>query len=325
MGGLLSTLLSCADLVASADTLVGAAVKVLKVLAIVLALCALGGGSHAYMQCSAFDASMDKVYDVPIPALVRSTDPAVIARGDHLVHSMAGCGVNDCHGANLAGSVRVSDIGPVGQMCAPNITGAGLGAAYSDGELARLVRHGVKKDGRTVRLMPSQDLTWLPDSEVVAIVSYVRSVPDVDRPNGATSVGTLGKILDRQNKFPWDVARRIDHTKVETPPAPEPTAVYGSYLGRLCSGCHGEHLGGGPIPGAPPSLPVPLNLTSDATGLGDWTFADFDRLMKTGVRKSGRKLDPFMPVDAWKHLDDTEMQALWSYLRTVPPTKFGNR
>ena len=300
-------------------------VRVLKVVGILVALLALGGGSYVYMQCSAFDASMAKVYDVPIPNLTRSTDPAVIARGDHLVHSMAGCSIGDCHGADLGGG-KVVDIGPVGHMVAPNITGAGLGAAYSDGELARIIRHGVKKDGCTVRLMPSQDLTWLPDSEVVAIVSYIRSVPSVDRPNGATVVGTLGKVLDRQGKFPWDVARRIDHAKVETPPAPEPTTAYGSYLGRLCKGCHGEeHLSGGPIPGAPPSIPVPLNLTPDATGLGDWTFDDFDKLMKTGVRKNGRKLDPFMPVESWKNFDDTEMHALWSYLRTLPPTAFGNR
>ncbi len=64
-------------------------VRVLKVLGILVALLALGGGSYVYMQCSAFDASMAKVYDVPIPNLTRSTDPAVIARGDHLVHSMA--------------------------------------------------------------------------------------------------------------------------------------------------------------------------------------------------------------------------------------------
>src|SRR5581483_7514577 len=90
----------------------------LKILGIVLALLGLGGGSYTYMMCSAFDASMDKVYDVPIPNLARSTDPAVIARGDHLVHSMAGCGVNDCHGTDLGGNPKGVDIGPLGRMSA---------------------------------------------------------------------------------------------------------------------------------------------------------------------------------------------------------------
>jgi hypothetical protein len=298
--------------------------KVLKGLGLVLGVVLLAVGIYVYMQCSAFDASMEKVYDVPVPALVRSTDPAVIARGDHLVHSLAGCGIGDCHGADLGGG-KVTDIGPVGQLCAPNITGGGLGVAYSDGELARIIRHGVKKDGRTVRLMPSQDVSWLPDAEVVAIISYLRSVPNVERANGATVVKTLGKVLDRRDQFPWDIARRIDHGKVETPPAPEPTPAYGAYMGRLCTGCHGDTLGGGPIPGAPPSIPTPLDLTPDPTGLADWSYEDFDKLMKTGVRKSGRKLDPFMPVDSWKNLDDTELHALWAYLRTVPPRPFGSR
>lgn len=299
--------------------------RILKVIALVVMLVGLGGGTFVYVECSKFDASMEKVYDVPVPSVTRSTDPAVIARGDHLVHSIAGCAIHECHGANLAGSEKPTDIGPVGTFAAPNITGAGLGAAYSDGEFARIIRHGIKKDGRSVRMMPSQDISWLPDSDVVAIVSYIRTVPNVDRPNGATVVGTLGKVLDRQDQFPWDIARRIDHAKVWTPPAPEPTANYGSYVARLCSGCHGEHYAGGPIPGAPSSIPVPLNLTPDATGLKEWSFEDFDKLMRTGVRKNGKQLDPFMPVESWKNFDETEMHATWAYLQSLPPKPFGQR
>jgi hypothetical protein len=304
---------------------VGLLKRILKVVGLVLALVVVVGGTFVYVECSKFDASMDKVYDVPVPGIARSTDPAVIARGDHLVHSIAGCAIAACHGADLAGSDKPTDIGPVGHFCGPNITGAGLGAAYTDGELARIIRHGIKKDGRTVRMMPAEDITWLPDSEVIAIVSYLRTVPNVDRPNGSTVVGTLGKVLDRRDQFPWDVARRIDHTKAWTAPAPEPTVAYGEYVTRLCTGCHGEHLSGGPIPGAPSSLPIPLNLTPDPTGLKEWTFADFDKMMKTGQRKNGKQLDPFMPIESWKNFDDTEMHATYAYLQSVPPRPFGQR
>jgi hypothetical protein len=299
--------------------------RILKVVALVVVLVGLGGGTFVYIECSKFDASMDKVYDVPVPNLTRSTDPAVLARGDHLVHSIAGCAIRDCHGADLAGSAKPTDIGPVGSFFAPNITGAGLGAAYTDGELARIIRHGLKKDGRSVRMMPSEEIAWLPDSDVLAIVSYIRTVPNVDRPNEPTIVKTLGKVLDRQEQFPWDVARRIDHAKVWNPPAPEPTTNYGSYVARLCSGCHGEHFSGGPIPGAPSTLPVPLNLTPHPSGLKEWSFADFDKLMRTGVRKNGKQLDPFMPVESWKNFDDNEMHATYAYLQSLPPTPFGQR
>jgi hypothetical protein len=298
--------------------------RVLKIVGLLVAVAALGLSVFVYVECSKFDASVDTVYDVPVPNLTRSTDPAVIARGDHLVHSIAGCAIPACHGADFAGG-KVTDIGPVGTLCAPNITGANLGVAYSDGELVRIIKHGLKKDGRTVRLMPSHEVNWLPSPDVLAVVSYLRTVPKVDRPNCATSVGTLGKVLDRQDKFIWDVARRIDHAKVETPPAPEPTVHYGSYVARLCSGCHGQHLSGGPIPGAPSTIPTPLNLTPDPTGLKEWSFADFDKVMRTALRKNGKPLDPFMPIESWKNFDDTEMHAVYAYLESLPPAPLGGR
>jgi mono/diheme cytochrome c family protein len=287
--------------------------------------CAIGGLSvYVFAQTSRFDASLDKVYDVPVPDVAASKDPAVIARGKHLATSLGGCSSNACHGADFGGG-RVTPMGPVATLAAPNITGASLGAAYSDGEIVRLVRHGLKKDGRSVRFMPVQDMSWLPQEDDVAIVSYLRTVPPVDRASQPMIVKTLGKILDRQDKLIFDVARRIDHSRTETPPAPAPTAEYGALMSRACVGCHGDHLSGGPIPGAPPSIPTPLNLTPDATGLKDWSFEDFDKLMRTGARKNGKALDPFMPVESWRNLDDVEMHALWAYLRTLAPTPLGGR
>jgi hypothetical protein len=298
--------------------------RVLKIAGLALGAVALTGAAYGGVQVSQFDTSMDKVYDVPASPIALSTDAAVIARGKHLVESVAPCATSLCHGGDLGGGKPI-DIGPIGTFSGPNVTGANVGAAYSDGELARLIRHGVKKDGRSVRFMPAQDFAWLPDADVTAIVSYIRSVPPVDRPNEATVVKTLGKVLDRRDQFILDVARRIDHTKRETVPEPAPTAAYGAFVTRLCMGCHGEHLSGGHLPGAPPSIPIPLNITPDTTGLKDWTFEDFDKVMRKAIRKSGKPLDPFMPVEAWRNFDDVEMHAIWAYLRTLPPMPFGGR
>jgi hypothetical protein len=298
--------------------------KVIKGLGVVVALAIAAGGTFALVSTSRFDSSLATVYDVPVPDVVASKNDDVIARGKHLVASVGACASTGCHGADLGGGRPIA-MGPVGTLAAPNITSEGLGAAYSDGEIARLIRHGLKKDGRTVRFMPVQDINWLPQEDVVAIISYLRTVPPVDRPNQTMIVGTLGKILDRQDKFVFDVARKIDHAHIETAPPPAPTAEYGAFVARLCTGCHGEHLSGGPLPGAPPSVPTPLNLTPDESGLKAWSFEDFDKLMKTGVRKSGAQLNPFMPIESWRNLDDTEMHALWAYLRTVTPMTFGGR
>jgi hypothetical protein len=298
--------------------------RVLKWVGAAMLLVIFVFGAFVYVECSRFDASMDRIYDVPAAGAMRSADPAVIARGDHLAHSIAGCALNPCHGNDLGGGTPVV-MGPLGTFSGPNITPHAVGAAYGDGELARLVKHGIKKDGRSVRFMPAQDIAWLPDSDVAAIVSYVRSVEPSERPNGTTIVGTLGKVLDRQDKFIWDVARRIDHTRTDSPPTPAPTAAYGGYVTRLCMGCHGEHLSGGPIPGAPSSFAVPLNLTPDASGLKDWSFEDFQRTMTTGIRKNGKLHDSLMPVEGWKNFDASEMRAVWEYLRSLRATPFGQR
>ena len=298
--------------------------KILLGLAAVGTLAALSVGIYAYRQVSAFDTSMAQVYSTPLPNLSRSTDPAVVARGKHLVESLGACATRDCHSSDLGGG-KTLELGPLGTLSAPNITAGGFGGAYSDGELARLLRFGIKRDGRSVRMMPVQDFAWLPDSDVIAMISYLRTVPSVDRPSGPMVVKPLAKILDRRNEFIFDVARRLVNAKPEDIPAPAPSAAYGAYVARLCSGCHGERLSGGPIPGAPPSLPIPLNITPHESGIKDWTYPDFEKLITAGVRKNGQKLNPFMPIEAFAKLDETERRALWAYLQTIPPLPYGQR
>ncbi len=298
--------------------------KILVGVGVLVGLVAVGGGGFAFLQARAFDASMDTAYDVPLPAIERSTDPEVLARGKHIAEATGACAGSDCHGSDFGGGKTLA-MGPIGTLSGPNITGGGLGAAYTDAELARLIRHGIKKDGRSVRFMPVHEINWMPDADVVALVSYLRTVPKVDRPNGPVQIGLLGKILDRQGAFVLDVARRIDHGKIETAGAPAPTAEYGKFLARGCNGCHGETFAGGKIPGAPGDMPIPSNITPHETGLKGWTFEDFDKLLTKGDRKNGQKLNPFMPIEAFGKLDEVEKKALWAFLEKLPAKPFGER
>lgn len=271
-----------------------------------------------------FERSLAKVHEIPLPALAASNDPAAIERGRHLSVTVGGCASGDCHGSDLGGGDGIV-AGPVGTFFGPNLTPGSFAASASDGELARLLLHGVKRDGRTVRMMPVHEINWLPDEDVVALLSFLRSVPAVAKPDGKTTVGLLGKMLDRHDLFVIDIARRIDHTKRETAPAPAPTALYGAYLARVCMGCHGEGYSGGKIPGAPAELPIPTNLTPHPTGLAAWTFADFERMGATGLRPDGTKLHPMMPVAAIDAMNETEKRALWEFLRSLPAKPFGGR
>src|SRR5438552_15530987 len=104
--------------------------RVLKWVALVLAVVLVGAGCVVAFSVRAYSQSMAKVYDVPLPAITRSTDPAVIARGKHVAESIAGCAGGDCHGLDLAGA-KPLEMGPLGTITAPNITPAPHGKDYS--------------------------------------------------------------------------------------------------------------------------------------------------------------------------------------------------
>ena len=298
--------------------------RILKIVAVLVVVVVVAGGGYVAVLAHQFDSSIARVYDLPPPQIAASTDPEVIERGRHLAHTIGGCYGSDCHGSNFAGG-ETMELGPVGRITGPNITPAGVAGQYSDGELARLLIHGVKRDGRTVRFMPVHEIHWLPDSDVRALISYLRTLPPVEKGDGPFELGLLGKVFDRKDGFVIDVARRIDHTRRETPPSPEPTARYGAYLARSCVGCHGERLSGGRIPGAPADMAIPANITPDATGLADWTYDDFLRLLATRERPDGRVVAAMMPTESLDHMNDVEKRALWAYLRTVEPRPFGER
>lgn len=283
-------------------------------------------GGFVGLQIHAYDTSMEKQYDVPLPKAERSSDAEVLARGKHLTESVGACTSADCHGADLAGGRSIA-MGPVATLTGPNITAGGKRAGgYTAAELSRLLRHGLKRDGRSVTFMPVHELSWLPQPDMTAIGSYLATVAAVDKADGETRVKPLGKILDRRDKMVLDVARRINHAATDDDvPAPEPTARYGRFVARACTGCHGDRLSGGPIPGAPSSMPIPANITPHETALKAWTYDDFTKLLSTGVKRDGKQLNPFMPIDALSKLNETERRALWEYLRTVPPLPFGMR
>ena len=81
---------------------------------------------------------------------------------------------------------------------------------------------------------------------------------------------------------------------------------------------------GGPIAGGPPDWPPAANLTP--TGLAGWTYEDFLGALRGGKRKTGEALrEPMasMPKFA-KNMTDVELQALWAYVKSLPPAPNGN-
>jgi mono/diheme cytochrome c family protein len=67
------------------------------------------------------------------------------------------------------------------------------------------------------------------------------------------------------------------------------------------------------------------NLTADKeTGIGEWTEEMFIKAMRTGKHQgqpNGRDILPPMPWFNLNELSDSDLAAIWSYLRSLPPVK----
>jgi mono/diheme cytochrome c family protein len=105
------------------------------------------------------------------------------------------------------------------------------------------------------------------------------------------------------------------------------TVARGEYLARAgdCVACHstpgGEAFAGGLKMGTPLGAIFVTNITPDVeTGIGTYTVQDFDRAVRRGVAKDGRRLYPAMPYPSYAKLTDEDVQALYDYfMRVVPP------
>lgn len=259
-------------------------------------------------------------YDVPEHTLTIPTDQATIDRGARLAQ-VRFCA--DCHGDGLTGRVMVEG-SAIGRLAPPNLTSGRTPRALTDQEWERAVRHGVRGDGRPLRIMPSHEFTQITDADLAAIVAYARGLPASTAPVPTTTLGPLIKALDVAGLVDAYPASLIDH---DTPHAAqltaEPTPVYGKYLASTCTGCHGTGLSGGKVPGTPPEFPAAANITP--TGIGHYTLADLTRLLRSGVRPDGSHVNDGMPWKFTRALDDTEIAAIYAYLKTVSPREYGHR
>lgn len=62
------------------------------------------------------------------------------------------------------------------------------------------------------------------------------------------------------------------------------------------------------------------NLTPDKeTGLGKWTLRNFIDTIRTGRHMGrGREILPPMPIAMYKHFTDDDLEAIYSYLQSIP-------
>ena len=231
----------------------------------------------------------------------------------------------------------MADLPPAfGAIYSKNITRSktrGIGG-WSDGDLAYLLRTGVRPDGTYVPPYMIK-LPHASDEDLDSILAFLRSddplVAESDvAPPGVTAPSLLVKALAHTVMRPLPFPERV----VKAPAKTDPVA-YGRYLvySLDCFSCHsadfksvnvmdppksaGFMAGGNRLRALDGSAIFSANITpDDETGIGRMSLADFTRTLKHGVRPDGYALQyPMLPAVG---LDDAEVAAIYAYLRTVP-------
>ena len=276
-------------------------------------------------------------YDRPFPDIKASTDSAVIARGRHIVLGPGHC--VDCHSTTrnidsviklgqepaLTGGIKF-DL-PFGKFFTKNLTPdveTGIGG-MTDGEIARVLRYSVKKNGESVLpFMPFQDMS---DEDLTAIVSYLRSLKPARNEVPEHEYNMIGRLI---KAFMIKPASPSEEPKSAV--WRDTTASYGRHMVMAvanCNECHtkrdgvgayvGEHLAGGNVfKEEGKSTLITPNLTPDPSGrLFGWTQEMFINRFRQGRLIS----HSHMPWESYGRMTDDELKAIWNYLRTIKPVK----
>jgi mono/diheme cytochrome c family protein len=281
-----------------------------------LAVAAIGFGILVVSSNRAID---QRVTVLPPPLVLGRGS---VERGKHIFTAVSSCVV--CHRSDAGGGPFINDPA-MAVLNAPNLTrgAGGIGVLYTDADYDRAIRRGVRPDGTRLLIMPSWDYAVFSDDDAASVIAYLRSLPPVDRATPRVKLGPVGRVLVATHKIPFDATRIADEGPPPTPPPPMHVVEYGRYLARVggCMGCHGTHLSGGHLTGGP-SDPPASNLTP--VGIGSWSSADFIRTLTKGRDPKGHNLDAFMPWRTIRDMSDDELNAIYEFLRTLPPYATGN-
>lgn len=251
-----------------------------------------------------------------------------VERGEYLVRGPAGCG--NCHtpmdasgfvaGQELAG--RLVDKNDAFTAIAPNITPGGAVAGWSDADLARAIREGLRPDGSLIGPpMPYAMYRGLGDDDLASIVMFLRSLPAVDNDPGKSTYN-----------IPLPPAYGPPVTSVSAP-APGVNVEYGAYLAgpvAHCMECHTPMGPQGPLLATdlgrggfefhgPWGVSIASNLTSHEDGLAGYSDDDLRRMITQGLRPDGSPMLPPMPYPFLAGMTDDDLSAIILYLRSLAP------
>jgi mono/diheme cytochrome c family protein len=268
----------------------------LGVLSIVVLLVA--AGAIVYLLS---ERLLRRTYVVPRVEIAVPSDSQSVLEG-HRLAMVRGCS-GGCHGTNIEGGVFIDDL-LLARLIAPNLTAAVR--RYSNADLARIIRRGVRPDGSSVIGMPSEMFSGLTDEDLGAILAYLRSVPPSPGLAPERRLGPVARVAFVAGKFrpAAELVRRATLVTGIWPQDGDSTA-HGAYLARTsCSECHGLDLGGDD---RAPDLRIAAGYSFDA----------FRSFMRTGKALGNRELSLMSTVarERFSHFTEQELRDLYTFLR----------
>jgi mono/diheme cytochrome c family protein len=266
--------------------------------------------------------------------------------GRYIVDHVAVC--QDCHTPRNEDGIPIADQYLAGAECfaelpngsclnTRNLTNHETGLLNrSDDDIKRMIRDGVRPavtgDQPLSPVMPYYIFHNMSEADLNAVVAYLRTVPGVDH------------AIDRSGpEFEVPAAANpLDTSRIPMPMdgySDTAAALRGRYLAAqagVCLECHTQHIMGDPnvldyagifaggeqFPVGLPVVPVSSNLTSDATGLAEWTVEDIVEVLQDGTDVDGNGICPPMPVGPmgpFAGLKPEDALDIAHYIKSLPP------
>ena len=213
---------------------------------------------------------------------------------------LVGC-LQGCHGP--AGEGGREEAEGIFVATAPALSSAL--SDYSDSELARLVRFGVKRDGKSAVGMPSGTFAPLSEEDLALIFAHLRTLPEQAPAPRERRIELVGRIALALGEWRLS-ADAVDPSIPRWGELPRTTPFErGRYLASVtCSECHGLDFRGVEYL-ASPALSI----------VSAYSLAQFERLLRAGEHLSGRKDGMMSDVarKAFVELTDREIADLHAY------------
>jgi mono/diheme cytochrome c family protein len=274
---------------------------------------------------------------------VYAADTESITRGKYL-YDAADC--YSCHGGPRAGqnsgvpsgSPKLPSGGlgldtPFGTFRSPNITPDmqyGIGA-WSQAEFKAALRNGIGRKGEYLfPVFPYTSFSKLTDRDMEDMYAYIMTLSAVPLPNKPHEAKppfgwrallifwralffTAGPIrIETARGEDWNRGNYLVHAVAHCEECHTPR----NFLGGLkLSGSFSGNIGGPDKQNAP-------NITSDVkTGIGIWSIADIEQLLKTGMTPGSDIIGSGMKavVQGTSKLTDADRHAMAVYLKSIPP------